>query len=331
MGSLDGRIAVITGAGNGIGREHALLFAREGAAVVVNDPGTAPDGSGSDASVAEAVARTIREAGGRAVASTDSVADPAGARRIVDTAVEAFGDLHAVVNNAGNLRNAPLVDMEDEDFDAVLGVHLKGTFSVTRAAARYWSARTAAGDRRDRSIVNTASGSGTFTPLPTQANYAAAKAGVAALTTVASLELRAYGVRVNAVAPSAHRTRLTRNVPGVSPGTGEGADPYAPDRSSPLTAHLSSAACTITGQLFQVHDRTVAVGRGWSLGERIRGDRPWTPEALGAALAELDLTDPADPLLAALDRLDDPERARALFRRALEDPATLRAMASSLT
>lgn len=332
MGSLDGRVAVITGAGSGIGREHALYFAREGAAVVVNDTGAAADGSGGDSAVAESVAQAIRAAGGRAVASTDSVTDPDGAERMTATAVEAFGGLDAVVANAGILRNAPLVDMGDDDFAAVLAVHLTGTFTVLRAAARYWSTQPYRSDRR---AVTTSSGGGTFNPLPTQANYAAAKAGVAALTTVAALELRAYGVRVNAVAPSAHRTRLTRNIPGVAapaPGAEEGRDPYAPDKSSPLAAHLCSADCAVTGQLFRVWDRTVQIGRGWTPAREVSSHRPWTPDSVAAALAgSADaFTDPVQTLLGALDLLDAPETARAALLRMLDDPASLRAAAAAL-
>ena len=213
MGSLDGRVALITGAGRGIGREEALFFAAEGARVVVNDPGVAPDGTGGDAGVAEAVVAEIRAAGGEAVANTDDVADWEGARRMVAAAVTAFGDLHAVVNNAGNQRRRALVMMTEEEFDAVVGVHLKGTFAVSRWAARYWRDR---GDRADRAIVNTVSHSGLSNPGPTQSNYAAAKAGVAAMTTVHAIELARLGVRVNCVSPSMARTRLTAELPGMA-------------------------------------------------------------------------------------------------------------------
>ncbi|WP_067963063.1 SDR family NAD(P)-dependent oxidoreductase [Nocardiopsis trehalosi] len=318
MGHLDGRIAVVTGAGNGIGREHARYFAAEGASVVVNDPGVAPDGSGGDPGVAARVVAEITAAGGTAVASTDSVADHEGARRVVATAVEAFGDLHAVVANAGILRNAPFLDMTPADLDAVLGVHLTGTFAVAQAAGRYWRGRHAAGDAADRSIVTTASGSGLFTPLPTQANYASAKAGVAALTTVAALELRRYGVRVNCYAPSAHRTRLTRDVPGMAAGPrADGHDPFDPRASSALVAYLASADCPLTGQVFQVHDRTVRVAQGWSVRGEVAADRPWTVDTLAEALAATDLEDPEAPLLRAMGALDDPDRARAAVRALL--------------
>ncbi|MBV2363436.1 SDR family NAD(P)-dependent oxidoreductase [Streptomonospora nanhaiensis] len=322
MGLLDGRIALITGAGRGIGREHALAFARAGAAVVVNDTGTEPDGTGRDTGVAASVAAEITAQGGRAVASTDSVADPDGARRIVDTAVSAFGDLHVVVNNAAILRNAPLLEMSDDDFSAVLDVHLAGTFHVTRAAGRYWRDRAAAGAAQDRSVINTSSGSGLFTPLPTQANYAAAKAGIAALTSVAALELRRHGVRVNCYAPSAHRTRLTQGVPGMDRPRGAGGrDPYDPAASSPLLVWLAAADCPLTGQVLRVRDRSIGVAATWRVQDEVAREEPWTPEDLGAALARLDLPDPEADLMRALGTLDDSDAARAAFRARLDGTA----------
>ncbi len=214
MGALDGRIAIITGAGRGIGREHALLFASEGASVVVNDLGGAVDGSGDDRSPAQQVVDEITAAGGRAVANADDICDWEGGKRLIDTAVEAFGDLHVLVNNAGILRDRVLVNMSEEDWDSVIHVHLKGHFVPTRHAAAYWREQTKAGHEVKASVVNTSSTSGLL-GNPGQSNYGAAKAGIAAFTTIAADELVRYGVRVNAIAPAA-RTRMTEQTPGLS-------------------------------------------------------------------------------------------------------------------
>jgi len=181
MNALQGRVAVITGAGRGIGREHALLFARDGASVVVNDLGGSADGNGSDRSAAQSVVDEITAAGGRAVANTADVADFSGARALIDQAIESFGRLDVLVNNAGFLRDAYLASMTEEQWDAVVRVHLKGHFCPLRFAAEHWKARTKAGERVDAAVINTASASGTFVPNPGQANYGAAKASIAAL------------------------------------------------------------------------------------------------------------------------------------------------------
>src|SRR3954452_9375264 len=191
---LDGRVAVITGAGRGIGREHALLFARHGARVVVNDLGVATDGSGADHSAAEAVVAEIQSFGGEAIANGDSVTDWDGAERLVEGALAKFGDLHVVVNNAGIVRDRTLVNMREDEFDPVIDVHLKGTFAVTRSAAVYWRQQAKEGRIDDRAIVNTSSGSGLHGNRG-QTNYAAAKAGIAAMTIVNAMELASYGVR----------------------------------------------------------------------------------------------------------------------------------------
>src|SRR2546423_10626342 len=214
MGALDGRVAVVTGAGRGIGREHALLFAAEGASVVVNDLGGANDGSGSDSGPARQVVDEILAAGGKAVANTDSVADWAGAGRLVEQAVDEFGRLDVLVNNAGILRDAFIASIEESQWDAVIAVHLKGHLAALHHCARYWKARSKAGEAVRGSVINTASASGTFLPNPGQANYGAAKAGIAALTLVAAQELERYGVRANAIAPVA-RTRPTPATPGL--------------------------------------------------------------------------------------------------------------------
>ncbi|HWC37611.1 MAG TPA: SDR family NAD(P)-dependent oxidoreductase, partial [Acidimicrobiales bacterium] len=214
MGALDGRVAIITGAGRGIGREHALLFAQEGAKVVVNDLGGAMDGSGDDRSAAQKVVDEIKATGGEAVANADNVADWEGGRRLIDTAVEAFGDVHVLINNAGILRDRMLVSMDEAEWDAVIHVHLKGHFVPTRWAANYWREQSKAGKEVDAAIVNTSSTSGLI-GNPGQSNYGAAKAGIAAFTVITAQELQRYGVRVNAIAPAA-RTRMTEATPGLS-------------------------------------------------------------------------------------------------------------------
>ncbi|GGO71917.1 SDR family NAD(P)-dependent oxidoreductase [Nonomuraea cavernae] len=301
MGSLDGRVVLITGAGRGIGREEALFFAAEGAKVVVNDPGVAIDGTGGDAGVAADVVEEITVRGGHAVADTDDVADWDGARRMVETALRTFGDLHVVVNNATIERNLGLTDLSEEDFDDVLAVKLKGTFAVTRWAARHWRDRYQAGVRADRAVVNTSSGSGLLNPLPTQVSYAAGNAGVAALTVVAALELGRYGVRVNCISPSMARTRLTLGVPGMSqepPATGF--DPLHPAACAPVAAYLAGPACPLTGQVLSVRGGTVAVNQGWSLGGHIHKDGPWSVAELAAKVKELPMDDPFDKLAQAL-------------------------------
>ncbi|MDF5752148.1 SDR family NAD(P)-dependent oxidoreductase [Spongiactinospora sp. TRM90649] len=301
MGSLDGRIVLITGAGRGIGREEALLFAAEGAKVVVNDPGVAIDGTGGDAGVAARVVEEITARGGQAVASTDSVADWEGARRMVETALEHFRDLHVVVNNATIERNMGLTDLSEEDFDDVVAVKLKGSFAVTRWAARHWRDRFRAGDGIDRAVVNTSSGSGLLNPLPTQVSYAAGNAGVAAMTIVAALELGRYGVRVNCLSPSMARTRLTLGVPGMSEDPpADRFDPLHPATSAPVAAYLAAADCPLTGQVLSVRGGSVAVNHGWSIGGHVHKDGLWSVAELAEKVKELPTDDPFDNLAKAL-------------------------------
>jgi len=213
MGSLDGRVAIITGAGRGIGREHALLFAREGASVVVNDLGGANDGSGADAGPAQQVVDEIVAAGGKAVANTDNIATWDGAEGLVKQAVSEFGRLDVLVNNAGILRDAFIAGMDESQWDAVIAVHLKGHAATLHHAAAYWKDQSKAGETVNASVINTASASGTFMPNAGQGNYGAAKAGIAALTLVAADELDRYGVRVNAIAPGFIQTDIWSTVP----------------------------------------------------------------------------------------------------------------------
>lgn len=280
---LEGRIAIITGGGRGIGREHALLFASLGAKVVVNDLGGATDGSGEDVSAAQAVVDEIVAAGGQAVASTHSVSDFADAKRIVDTALEAYGDLHVVVNNAGILRDRMLVSMTEPEFDDVIAVHLKGTFNVSRHAADHWREQAKAGSEIDRAIVNTSSGAGLH-GNPGQTNYAAAKAGIAAMTIVNSLELKRYHVRANCIAPIA-RTRLTLQTPGMTDVMQK--QLFDPENISPVVAYLASADCPFNGQVFSVYGGSVGIYAGWSIAEEVTTEDRWEVHDLAKAMDSL--------------------------------------------
>jgi len=284
MGALEGRVAIITGAGRGIGREHALLFAAEGAKVVVNDLGGAVDGSGDDRTSAEQVVDELRAMGAEAVASGDDVASTEGARRLIATAVDTFGDLHVLVNNAGILRDRMLVNMSEEDWDSVIHVHLKGHFLPTRWAAAFWRERTKDGRAVSASVVNTSSTSGLL-GNPGQTNYGAAKAGIAAFTVIAAQELARYGVRVNAIAPAA-RTRLTEQTPGLGdlvkpPEDASKFDQWDPANISPMIAYLATADCPFTGETFFVQGDVVARYQPYVLAEMItnNSDR-WTVERL---------------------------------------------------
>ncbi|MEU6246959.1 SDR family NAD(P)-dependent oxidoreductase [Glycomyces sp. NPDC047010] len=302
MGELTGRTVLVTGAGRGIGRAEALHLAALGANVVVNDPGVAIDGRGGDEGVAAAVVEEIHALGGRAVADTGSVTDWDGAGRMVERAVEAFGDLHAVVNNAATEVNKGIERLTEAEFDDVVAVKLKGTFAVSHWAAAHWRRQWDAGVRTDRAIVNTASGSGLYNPLPGQSNYAAANAAVAAMTTVHALELGRLGVRVNCVVPSMVRTRLTLQVPGMDRAPAEdGPDPRDPAVVAPLVSYLVGEGCPLTGQSFAVRGGTVSASRGWSLGEHVHKDgEAWTVPALAQELEALPLDDPFEHLAAAL-------------------------------
>ncbi|MFT4299665.1 MAG: SDR family oxidoreductase [Aeromicrobium sp.] len=279
MGTLDGRIAIVTGAGRGIGREHALLLAAEGAKVVVNDLGGANDGSGSDAGPAQEVADEIVAAGGEAAANTDDVSSWSGAQNLVQQAIDTFGGLDILVNNAGILRDAFIPNLEESQWDAVLAVVLKGTAAPLHHAAAYWKAQSKAGKTVQASVVNTASASGTFMPNAGQANYGAAKAGVAALTLVAADELDRYGVRANVIAPIA-RTRLTLATPGMGAifadevADGE-FDAFAPSNISPLVARLAAADCPLTGKFFAVQGGVIQEMAGWHEVSMIESEGPW--------------------------------------------------------
>ncbi len=282
MGTLDGRVAIITGAGRGLGREHALLFAGEGAKVVVNDLGGDIHGEGEDRAPAQQVVDEIEATGGEAVANTDSVADWEGAKRLVDLAIETFGDVHVLVNNAGILRDRVLVNMTEQEWDAVITVHLKGHFCPTRHAAAYWREQTKAGKEVNASIVHTSSTSGLL-GNPGQTNYGAAKSGIATFSQICAMELGRYGVRSNAIAPMA-RTRLTEQTPGledvVKPPE-SGFDIWDPANVSPMVAYLGTESCPFTGQTFLVQGGRVTRFVPWTLDGSIdKGDDRWTVEEL---------------------------------------------------
>jgi NAD(P)-dependent dehydrogenase (short-subunit alcohol dehydrogenase family) len=289
MGALDGRVAIITGAGRGIGREHALLFAREGASVVVNDMGGSNAGEGSDAGPAQDVVAEIEAMGRSAVANTDNVADWAGAAALIAQAVDAFGRLDVLVNNAGILRDAFVPSMDEAQWDAVIAVHLKGHFAPLHHAAAYWKAQSKSGAEVNAAVINTASASGTFLPNPGQANYGAAKAGIAAMTLVAAAELARYGVRANAIAPVA-RTRLTLATPGLgaifAQPVAEGEfDAFSPANISPLVAYLAAARCPLTGKVFAVQGGNISELVNWHMGSTIETDKPWTIDDIESGIA----------------------------------------------
>jgi NAD(P)-dependent dehydrogenase (short-subunit alcohol dehydrogenase family) len=287
MGALDGRVAIITGAGRGIGREHALLFAAEGAKVVVNDLGGAVDGSGDDRTPAQQVVDEIRALGAEALANDDDVADWEGGRRLVAATVEAFGDLHVLVNNAGILRDKMLVNMSTEEWDSVIHVHLKGHFIPTRHAAAYWREKVKDGREVNAAIVNTSSTSGLL-GNPGQTNYGAAKAGIAAFTVIAAQELGRYGIRVNAIAPAA-RTRMTEQTPGLGDIVKAPRDPAAfdvwdPANISPLVAYLSTESCPLTGKVLFVQGGSVRLFQPWTMTDTLEKDDRWTVAELAARL-----------------------------------------------
>ncbi len=263
-GLCEGRVAIVTGAGRGIGREHALSLARHGAKVIVNDLGGTVDGTGGDLTPAQQVVAEIEAAGGEAIANGEDVADFEGAARMIRSAVDAFGDLHVVVNNAGILRDRMLANMTEAEWDAVIDVHLKGTFAPAHHAVAYWRERSKAGEAVSGRIINTTSVSGLY-GNPGQTNYGAAKAGIAAFTTIAALEVARYGVTVNAVAPAA-LTRMTENL-GMGQGSDEDREAMSPAWIAPIVTWLASdEAAHVTGRVFEASGRVLAVAEGWVRG-----------------------------------------------------------------
>jgi NAD(P)-dependent dehydrogenase (short-subunit alcohol dehydrogenase family) len=279
VGALNDRICIITGAGRGIGREYALLFAAEGAKVVVNDLGGSADGFGGDTTAADAVAAEIKAAGGDAVANHDDVSSWAGAERLVNQAIDTYGDLHVLVNNAGILRDRMLTNMSEEEWDAVINVHLKGHFAPMRWAASYWRDQSKQNSTAKRAVINTSSTSGLFGQLG-QTNYGAAKSGIATLSIIANSELRRYGVRVNAIAPAA-ATRLTANLAELEDQpSAEAWSPLDPTNIAPFTAYLATQECPINGRVFFVHGGDVHLFQPWHLVDAITKDGTWTVQEL---------------------------------------------------
>jgi NAD(P)-dependent dehydrogenase (short-subunit alcohol dehydrogenase family) len=279
----EGRVAIVTGAGRGIGREHALSLAAHGAKVVVNDLGGNVDGSGGDLSPAQQVVNEIKGMGGEAIANGESVSSWEGAQRLINSAIEAFGDLHVVVNNAGILRDRVLANMTEEEWDAVINVHLKGTFAPSRWAAAYWREQSKAGKPVSGRIINTTSVSGIY-GNPGQTNYGAAKAGIAAFTNIAALELHRYGVTVNAVGPVA-LTRMTEGL-GPAPETDADREMRSPRWIAPIVTWLASEESKdVTGRVFEASGQVLAIAEGWVRGPRVKPIED--PTQIGPAVREM--------------------------------------------
>lgn len=291
MGLLDGRVVIVTGAGRGIGRAHALAFAAEGARLVVNDIGVGLDGSAGE-SPAQQVVDEITAAGGEAVTNGDDIADWTGAQNLIDTAVDTFGGLDVLVNNAGFIRDRMLANTSESEWDAVIRVHLKGHFATLRHAAGYWRRQIKAGtvgpDDLNARIINTSSGAGLQGSVG-QGNYSAAKAGIAALTLVGAAELGRYGITVNAIAPAA-RTRMTEAVFAETMAAPEdgGFDAMAPENVSPLVVWLGSVESRgVTGKVFEVEGGLIRVAEGWAHGPQIDKGAKWDPAELGPVVTDL--------------------------------------------
>jgi len=281
------RVVVVTGAGRGIGRAHAFAFAAEGACVVVNDLGAALDGRGTSAGPADEVVAAIRAAGGEAVANGDDVADWEGGARLIETALAAFGRLDVIVNNAGFVRDRMFVSTSEEEWDAVVRVHLKGHFCVARHAAAHWRDRVKAGEAVDARIINTSSGAGLQGSVG-QGAYSAAKAAIATLTLVQAAELRRYGITANAIAPAA-RTRMTETVfAEMMAKPAAGFDAMAPENVAPLVVWLASReARDVTGQVFEIAGGKLSLGDGWRTGPTIDKGAQFTPAEIGPAVRRL--------------------------------------------
>ncbi|MFF7700610.1 SDR family oxidoreductase [Streptomyces lydicus] len=287
-GICTGRVVAVTGAGRGLGRAHALALAAEGAQVVVNDLGVAADGAGASSGPAQQVVDAICARGGRAVRHTGDITTTDGAASLVATALDTYGRLDALVNNAGFLRDRMLVNLDEDDWDAVVRVHLKGHFLPLKHAAAHWRAEAKAGRTPDARVVNTSSGAGLLGSVG-QGNYSAAKAGILGLTLVAAAELARYGVQVNALAPAA-RTRMTeRTFAGTMAAPTDGTfDAMAPENVSPLVVWLSSAASAgVTGRVFEAEAGRITVMEGWQPGPTADKGARWTPAEAGETAREL--------------------------------------------
>jgi len=280
----EGRVAIITGAGRGIGREHALLLAHHGAKIVVNDLGGSMDGEGNDQGPAHDVVAEIKAMGGEAIANGDDISDWDGAERLVQSAIDTFGGLDILINNAGILRDRMLTNMSEAEWDAVIKVHLKGTFAPARHAAAYWRERSKAGETNDARIINTSSPSGIYGNVG-QTNYGAAKAGIASFTIIAAKELGRYGVTVNAIAPAA----LTRRTEGLGMGNAseEIKEQMSPAHIAPIVCWLASPdAAHVTGRVFDVTGRMISVSEGWHRGPSLENP-PDDLAELGPKVSEL--------------------------------------------
>jgi NAD(P)-dependent dehydrogenase (short-subunit alcohol dehydrogenase family) len=288
-GICEDRVVVVTGAGRGIGEAHALEFARQGAKVVVNDIGAALDGTGGSGSPAHQVVEAIRTRGGEAMANGDDVADWDGAHNLIATAIEAFGRLDVVVNNAGFVRDRMFVNASEDEWDAVVRVHLKGHFCVARAAAAHWRDRSKAGEEVDARIVNTSSGAGLLGSVG-QAAYSAAKGAISTLTLVQAAELGRYGVTANAIAPAA-RTRMTEKVFAETmarPDDPSAFDAMAPANVAPLVVWLGSTrSARVTGRVFEVEGGKVGLADGWQHGPTVDKGARWDPAELGPVVEDL--------------------------------------------
>ena len=281
---VEGRVAIVTGAGRGIGREHALMLAAKGAKVVVNDLGGDIDGSGGDVSPAQTVVNEIEGMGGEAIVNGGNVADFNDAEAMIQQAVDTFGRLDILINNAGILRDRMIFKMEESDWDAVINVHLKGTYAPTHHAAKYWREQSKAGDQPDARIINTSSPSGIYGNVG-QANYGAAKAGIAAFTTIVAMELANYGVTANAIAPAAY-TRMTENLPGWDQLTDEQKGGMDPRWIANLVTWLASPeSAKVTGRVFDVVGDRVGVSEGWVLGPQ--GKQTDEPDDMGDIMREI--------------------------------------------
>lgn len=296
----DGRVVIVTGAGRGLGREHALELARQGAKVVVNDLGAAADGVGASSGPADEVVALIEQMGGAAVANGDDVADFEGARRMVQQAIETFGGLDVLVNNAGFLRDRMLVNTSEEEWDAVVRVHLKGHFAPLRHAGAYWRAEAKEGRTRAARVINTSSGAGLQGSVG-QATYSAAKAGIAGLTLVAAHELARYGVTVNALAPAA-RTRMTeRAFAETMAAPDSGFDAMHPANVAPVVAWLASEdSADVTGRVIEVEGGKICVEDGWRHGPTVDIGRRWDSAEVGSAVRDLlAKAEPPEPVYGA--------------------------------
>lgn len=284
MGICDGRVCVITGAGRGIGREYALMLAEHGAKVVVNDLGGGMDGTGHSEGPAHDVVAEITAAGGTAIANGDDISTWDGSKRLIDAAIETFGDVHVVINNAGILRDRMLVNMTEAEWDAVIAVHLKGTFGPSHHASVHWRQQVKDGTEVKGRLINTTSPSGIYGNVG-QTNYGAAKAGIAAFTVIAAKELARYGVTVNAIAPAA-LTRLTENL-GMGQADEETKETMSPRWIAPIVTWLASEGSQdVTGRVFDVSGRMLSVAEGWVRGPTLENP-PDDPSAVGEIVAEL--------------------------------------------